>query len=99
MFEKFGISLPHQFADCVDRFREKRFCRAEQAAVADRSTNDFAQDVAAAIIRWLHAVRHQKCRRAGMVGDDTKRSGAAFAFFHLFFASDIHPAKFRGALR
>ncbi len=69
-FEQFGISSAHQLANGLHHFGEKRLRRAQQPAMADCPTNDLTQHISASIVRWLHSIRHKKCRRARMVSDD-----------------------------
>src|SRR5690349_10468491 len=50
-----------------------RFSCANKTAIAHGTPHDLAKYIAAAVVRWNHAVMNQKCRRARMVGVDPKR--------------------------
>jgi hypothetical protein len=53
----------------------KWFCGPEQPSMPNCAPHDFAQHIAAAIIRWHNPVSNQKSGGSGMVGNNTERRG------------------------
>ena len=73
---EFGIGSDHLLHDGIDHFVEEWLRLAEQASVADRAANDFAQHIAAAFVGGKDAVADEEGGGAAVVGDDAQRGGA-----------------------
>ena len=69
---EFGIGALHEVADGIDHVEEKGLLLAEEAAMADAATKDFAQNVAAAFVRRDHAIVDEEGGGASVVGDDAQ---------------------------
>src|SRR5713101_5174085 len=62
------------------------------------AAHDFAEDIAAALVRGEDAVGDEESSGTGMIGNYAERSRAAFAFFELFLALEVDAAEFGSAL-
>src|SRR3546814_12239205 len=63
-----GIRAAHDFGQRRNQLVEERAVQAELVPVADRTTHDATQDIAATLIRRHHAIRDQEAGRATVIG-------------------------------
>ena len=69
---QFRVRLLHQVANSKDHLVEKRLLLAEEAAMPDAATENFAEDVAAAFVCGDDAVVDEEGGCAGVIGNDSE---------------------------
>ena len=72
---------------------------AQQAPMVNSATHDFAKNIPSSLVRRNNAISNEERRRTCVIGDDTQRSSAAFAFLQFFLALEIYAAEFGGSLK
>ena len=85
------VRLTHDVDDDRGRLGHERLAPAEQPAVADRASEELAQDVAAALVRGQHVVGDQERDRARVVGDDLVAEALAFEGVGVVAQELAHP--------
>ena len=68
-----GYAPPISLRTAADISERKGEARAEHVRVAEGAANDFAQNVAATIVRGDHAIRNQECGGPRVVGNNAQR--------------------------
>jgi hypothetical protein len=72
VFGELWVGCLHLVTDGVHHLEHEGLLLAEEASMADASAEDFAEDVAAALVGGLHAVGDEEGGGAGVVGDDAQ---------------------------
>ena len=93
---EFGVGEGHLVADGGDHLVEEGLLLAEEAAVADASAHDLAEDVAAAFVRGQDAVGDEEGGAAGVVCDDAQAGGLFCVADAGFGERHVYACEFRG---
>ena len=89
--DEMWVGLAHDVDDDRGGLGHERLAPPEQSAVADRTTEELAQDVAAALVRGQHVVGDQERDRPGMVGDDLVAEALALEGVRIVAEQLAHP--------
>ena len=69
MGPEFRENVAHRLRDHIDKFEEEGFVKAKCAAVTDCTTQDTAQNVSAAFVRWNNSVGNRKRKCPDVIGN------------------------------
>src|SRR5438046_5459391 len=94
-----GEDVAHRSCDNVDKLEKEWFLESERAAIADRSPQNTAQNVATALIGRNDSVGDRKAQRADVIGDDAKRDVDLFLVWIVCKAATAAPLYVRQAMR